>query len=72
MQNIENINKSLANLSPISASEDGDRDCAVLDVFTDATFADFKAVTKEQVADLIRSFAKKRAPPGSNAPFGGS
>ena len=62
VQKIDNINKSLDDPSPSLASEAGERDCTSLDGLTGATFADFKAVKKEQITDLIRTATKKSCP----------
>ena len=62
VQKIDNIDKSLDNPSPSLASEAGERDCTALDGFTGTTFADFKAVKKGQVAELIRNATKKSCP----------
>ena len=59
VQKIDNINKSLNYPTPSLASEAEAKDRTALDGFTGATFADFKAVTEEQVADLSCSATKK-------------
>ena len=62
VQKIDTINKSLDDPTPSLASEAGDGDCTALDGFAAATFTDLKAVTEEQVADLIRSVTKTSCP----------
>ena len=59
VQKIDSINKSLNYPTPSLTSEAGAKDRTALDGFTGATFADFKAVTEEQVADPLRSATKK-------------
>ena len=63
MQKIDNINQLIDKQGSLGKMDAGEKECAAdLDLGMDVTFANFKALTQEEVAELVKKASKKSCP----------